>query len=251
MSTSDLTEHKDTRLDGLPIYYKATNRENPQSLIVFMPAALSINRPDRSKPIYSRSTWGAMWPESEIMAFADPALQQAEELNAAWFLHPDYDIIQNIADITHEHAERLGLGADKIMFYGSSLGGFGAIAAASCIKGARAVAEIPQIDLENWMRSAWRLLEQHIMDMPIGEYRKIRPEQLSLQDRLLKSGRVPAIRLITNPDDRQREEQYEFFSWARTCSLPKMGPFEFIDTTEVSGHAALPKKTVWSLFRGL
>lgn len=246
----EASEKTDIRLDGLPIHYKATDRENPQSLIVFMPAALSLNREDRSKPIYSRFTWADLWPESEVMSFADPALQQAEELNGAWFIHPDHDIIQGIADVTRDRAEALGLAPEQVTFYGSSLGGFGAIAAASCLEGAQAIAEVPQIDLQNWMRSAWRLIEQHIMKMPIAEYREIRPEQLSLKDRLVKSGQVPPIRLITNPEDRQRDEQFEFFSWARSCNLPKSGPFEFFETTEVSGHAALPKRKVATLFRG-
>lgn len=249
MTNPEITEHEDTRLDGLPVHYKTASRQNPQSLLVFMPAALPSTRADRSKRIYSRFTWHEMWPTSEAMAFADPSLQQAEELNGAWFIHPEHDVIQAIADITVERAESLGIAPNQIAFYGSSLGGFGAIAAASCIDGARAVAEVPQIDFANWVKSAVTAVEKHITKMPIEEYRQLHPEQLRLQDRLLRSGRVPAIRLITNPDERHHDDQREFFSWARSCDLPKAGPFEFIETSEVSGHAVIPKTSVWSLFR--
>lgn len=239
----------DERLPGLPIHYRETRRdsESTDSLLVLMPAALSGTRTDRRRIVISRFTWADLWPTAEVLAVADPALQVSDRLNGAWFIHPDHDIPEAIAAIAAEKAAARGIGAERITFYGSSLGGFGAIAAASALPGARAIAEVPQIHFRTWMRSAVDAVEEHLVRMPIADYARLRPEQLSLPDRLIRSGNVPAIRLLTNPTELRLDEQLEFLEWARTSGLPRSGPIEVFSTDAVSGHGVLDKATIRAL----
>lgn len=238
-------------LDGLPLYFRETGRppELTDSLLVLMPAALSGARRSRRGLTVSRFTWAHLWPTSEVIAVADPSLQEAEGLNGAWFIHPDHDIPAAIASLAAEKAEERDIPTERIMFYGSSLGGFGAIAAASTLAGARAAAEVPQIYFRNWIHSAIDDVEKHLIHMPIGEFELRHPEQLSLPDRLLHSGRIPGTLLITNSDELNLDEQTEFAEWARASELPKSGPVEQFITDRVSGHQVLDKATISWLVR--
>lgn len=241
----------DHRMPGLPIHYRATHRPlaDTDSLLVLMPAALTPARPDREKLIASRFTWSSAWPNSEVIAVTDPALQESSRLNGAWFIHPKHDIIAAIAGLAADIASARGIPPHRILFYGSSLGGFGAIAAASVIDGARAVAEVPQIHFANWGRAAVTAVEQELLGCSLEEFGQVHPERLSLPDRLLHSGRVPGILLITNPEETRLGEQLEFLRWIRKSDLPRSGPVEMLSTDRVSGHAVLERDDIPALVR--
>ncbi len=236
----------DRSLEGLPIYYRETDRGGlgVDALTVLMPAALGGARSDRTAAIVSRFSWAHLWPESAVLAIADPCLQESSKLNGAWFIHSRHDVLAAIAALAARKAEQLRVPADRITFYGSSLGGFGAIAAASALPGSRAVAEVPQIYFRNWMASSVRDVERHLLRMPIADFHARHPERLSLPDRLIHSGNVPSIRLITNPGELRLDEQLEFLEWARTAGLPISGPIELFSTDRVSGHQVLDRSAV-------
>lgn len=236
----------DERLEGLPIYYRETGRHENETdfLLVLMPAALSISRPDRTKAFVSRFTWADLWPSAEVLAIADPSLQESTQLNGGWFIHPSHDVPAAIAALAVEKADARGIPPERITFYGSSLGGFGAIAAASTVPGARAVAEVPQIYFRNWMPGAVNAVEKHLIRMPLDDFQALHPERLSLPDRLLHSGNVPSILLITNPDEARLDEQLEFLEWARSSGIPKSGPIETFGTDRVRGHKVNDKDLI-------
>ncbi|MGO0577038.1 alpha/beta hydrolase family protein [Ornithinimicrobium panacihumi] len=154
-------------------------------------------------------------------------------------MHPFHDVIAAVGQVCQELAERAGIASNRIVFYGSSLGGFSAIAAASQIEGARAVAEVPQIDVSDWFPRPVAALETKLLGKPIDEFRQTHPERLNLKDRLVHAWRAPAIRLITNPEDRSYSEQVDFFTWLRNSQLPAAGPSELILTSDTSGHEVL------------
>lgn len=235
-----------TKLPDLPIHYRATRRrrDDTDSLLVLMPSALNADRPDRSKQIVRRFSWADCWPAAEVIAVADPVLQLSSALNGAWFIHPEHDVIAAIGQLAAEIADDRGIPGDRITFYGSSLGGFGAIGAASTLDGARAVAEVPQIYFLNWGKAAIRDVEVDVIHEPMQDFAKDHPERVELSARILHSGRIPAIRLITNPTEIRRQEQWEFFEWARESSLPKSGPFEMVTTNSAAGHSVLDRETL-------
>lgn len=213
-------------------------------MVVLMPSALAAGREDRSRLFFTRFTWESEWPESEVISFSDPAMQQDDRLDGAWYVHPAHDIIKTISEIVAERADAARIPHDRIVFYGSSLGGFGAIGAAAHLPGARAVAEVPQIDFANWIPRVVRALEDYILGMPLESYRELHPEQISLQDRLTLAGRIPELTIVTNPTDRCVDEQRAFFAWMYESDLPKSGPIEILETTRVKGHSVLSRKDI-------
>lgn len=234
---------RDDRLSSLPVHYAITDRSAPEGLLVFMPSALSSKRPDRDRIIYTRSKWQSSWPQAQVISMPDPAIRVDNRLNGAWFINPEYDVIETIATIVKENADASGIPHSRIVFYGSSLGGFGAIAAAAHIPGSRAVSEVPQINFENWMSSSRQAVEKFITKMPLEEYRKVHPEQLNLPARLAHAKNVPSFRIITNPTETSLNDQLDFYGWSRVTPLPHSeGPIELFQTTTTSGHGILGRK---------
>ncbi|MDU0479757.1 hypothetical protein QVA66_10980 [Staphylococcus chromogenes] len=169
------------------------------------------------------------------MTFADPAMQASPELDGAWYIHPEYDFIQHIARVVVTEAERLEIDPARILFYGSSLGAFGAIACAAHIPGARAIADVPQIDVENWEDRHVALIEEYILGEKFSAFRQKYPERLNLHSRLEFAGRIPQIRLTTNPLDSSYQDQLDFFQFAQESNLPS-GGVDLLITTRLKGH---------------
>lgn len=235
------TYHRDDRDPTIPVHYISNGRKEPVSMVVLMPASLPQSRPDRNRTHYHRWTWHESWPESLVLSVSDPALQQSTELNGAWYIHPQIDLIQAIARAVSDEAAAANILNDRIVFYGSSLGGFGAIACASHIKGARAVAEVPQIDFEHWHLSAKRMIERHVINGPLSKLRSYAPERLSLTDRLRFANCVPPIHIISNATDTSIHDQRSFIDYCENTSLPRIGQQRLELTDLASGHKAIPR----------
>lgn len=234
----------DTRLVGLPLIYAVTERPDVDSLVVLMPAARNAAQ-DPRQPRFPRWSWHPRWPNSMVVAIPDPVMVRYQ-VDAAWFVHPYHDVIAAVGELCTELAERASIPNHRIVFYGSSLGGFSAIASASQISGARAVAEVPQIDVVDWFPRPLAELETKVLHMKIDEFRRLYPERLNLKARLAHAGRVPEIRLITNPEDRSYADQMAFFDWLRAGGHSSDGPTDLILASDASGHEVLSQERALS-----
>lgn len=244
MTLIGMTETVDDRLPGLPIWYATTELDQPDSMLVLMPAALSPSRADRTRVHYTRWSWHSSWPTTQVLSIADPALQQSPVLNGAWFIHPRFDVTAAIAGLAADRAAEKGIPADRVVFYGSSLGGFGAIACAAHFVGARAVAEVPQIDFEHWQPLATQMVEEHALGKPFAEFRAEFPERVDLAARLRFAGLVPPITIISNTGDKSYQDQTGFIEWCQGVDLPRLGAQELVTTTLVDGHRVLQKDDI-------
>ncbi|MGP5573613.1 hypothetical protein ACTXN6_13165 [Corynebacterium casei] len=235
-------EVAETAFPTLPITFAKAVPLAPESMVVFMPAFVTppTIRND-SQPLFSRFTWANSLPTAKVIALTDPALQQHEELRGAWYMHPEHDIIEMLASFILNQAEAENISANNIVVYGSSLGGFGAIAVASCIPGSRAIAEIPQIDFENWLPAQVRPVEDLITG-PVANHRKVRPEQVSLQERIRKSNFIPNYTIVTNLNEFRLPEQLDFHRWVLDSEIAKGYKQELVITSLASGHRVLPKQ---------
>lgn len=237
ISTHLVNEIKDSRACGFLIPYMEAITENPSKLIVLMPAALSRNAIDRNKAMYSRFTWHPDWPDANVLAIADPVLQLISSLSGAWFIHPQHDFIKLISDIVREQASKYHIPSEEIVYYGSSLGGFAALQAASLTKGSRAVAEVPQIAFRNWIPGAIQEVETTVLNKPLLEFEKIFPERTDVIQRFLTTRYIPPITLITNTGESRYKEHLEFIEWVQKTS--EKSETNLIVTSLVSGHKVL------------
>jgi hypothetical protein len=79
---------------------------------------------------------------------ADPTLELHDEMNLGWYLGTDqHDVSEELSGFIRRFAEALGIPDDKIVIWGSSGGGFSALAVTSHIEKATAVAINAQTDI--------------------------------------------------------------------------------------------------------
>lgn len=109
-------------------------------LFVLCPSA--VDRKKANPPVFSRWTWVKknIFP-GNVLCIADPILNLYENINVGWCIgDKNNDGILDLSEIIMEIAYKKRIAFDKIIFYGSSAGGFTALALAACIEGSLAVA---------------------------------------------------------------------------------------------------------------
>lgn len=235
---------------GLVLHGRLVRRHGADRLVCFMPAAISasVSRDPRQ---LSRFSWHSEIPEYHVLALSDPALGLDDEILGAWYLHPTADLMQEMAAIVKDLVADLGLDNHQVLFYGSSLGGFGALGMASLLPGSSAIAEIPQIDVACWpVSGAVRAMEDRILGMSFREFRQTYPEMVDVRDRFAKSGLVPRFLLVSNEEDASLEIQKAFMDDIDSSSLPRVGRQRLLVTPQVSGHRALSRHLALGLIRG-
>ena len=163
MDFREYTLRQDTRLKDLPIQYAFIEPRSPQSAVILMPAARTKAQTDRNRAYFPRWSWAEKWPQSLVITLADPVLSAFPRLDGGWFVHPDHDVLHAIAVVIDELITDRGIPPQRTTFYGSSLGGYGAIGAATELRGSRAIAEVPQIDVQEWMPKFVSDIEENVL----------------------------------------------------------------------------------------
>lgn len=226
---------------GLVSHSVIAVRTHASRLVAFLPGA-SGHKSKRVVPFFNRWQWQGEIPDAHVIALADPALGVNDRIIGGWFMHADVDLIAELAAIVRRIADRLGVRHEDVTFYGSSLGGYGAVGMAAHLPGASAISEIPQIDVALWpVPSSQRLLEE-LVGQPLAEFRKTHPERVSLLDRLRFTGVIPPFTLITNLTDRSYDLQVQFIEQLPTLTgCDVIGEQRLVVTDVTEGHSALPK----------
>lgn len=120
------------------------------TLFVMMPSA--IDRKKIVPPAFHRWTWAnqGIFP-GHMLCIADPTLELHSKLRLGWFLgNKSNNAIEDLAKLVERFAAEKDIPNHKIVVYGSSAGGFAALALASYIKGSVAVAINAQTDILNY-----------------------------------------------------------------------------------------------------
>ena len=121
-----------------PALYYAGHEQQP----LFVILSGRVDRAKHSLPSFSRWAWAEqrMFP-GHVLCVADPTLELHEGLELGWYLGTaEHDASEELADLLRRFAERLGIPEGKIIFWGSSGGGFSALALASRMENTTAVA---------------------------------------------------------------------------------------------------------------
>ena len=123
-------------------------RECADFLIVFGQSALS----SRSRlPVFHRWTWFDDFPQAHCVALNDPTLFLNESMLGGWFQGTESRFYMNDGvDFVAHLASQLGVAPNRILFYGSSAGGFSSLMMAGMLNGSTAIPDIPQTDLRKY-----------------------------------------------------------------------------------------------------
>jgi len=116
---------------------------------LFIMTTAAVDRKKMTSPSFNRWTWaGAGKFPGHVLCIADPTLELGDAMNLAWYLGTaQHDATDELCIFIRRFAEALGIPEDKIVFWGSSGGGFAALALASRIDGSIAVAINAQTDV--------------------------------------------------------------------------------------------------------
>lgn len=235
---------------GLAVDLNVAIRSHAEGMIVFLPGAQGSKSP-RRVPFYHRWSWHEDLPEMHVVALSDPSIALNESILGGWFMHPELDLVAELAGIVGHIAALLDIAPENIVFHGSSLGGFGAIGMAAHLHGAAAISEIPQIDVERWpVPSSMRRLAE-LVGQPLSDFRRAYPERVDVLDRVRFAGVVPPFTLVTNTTDMSYDDQVGFMQdvsmLGEACDV--IGEQRLVVTELATGHKPLPKDAVLELLR--
>lgn len=96
----------------------------------------AVNREKVNLPAFARWNYHSIF-NSTILSISDPVLFLEDSLRIGWFAGTkNLDVAHFVSEVVIKIAKHLGIASDRIIFWGSSSGGFASILLASKIDGA-------------------------------------------------------------------------------------------------------------------
>lgn len=141
-------EDRALRLDGAHWKFPGLYFSSKNSRLFVMTSA-AVDRSKIKLPNFNRWTWAGTGKfPGHVLCIADPTLELHDDMKLGWYLGTDkHDAINELCSFIRRFADSLGIPEEKIVFWGSSGGGFAALALASRIEGSTAVAINAQTDV--------------------------------------------------------------------------------------------------------
>jgi len=209
--------------EGGWVYNYLVDHKASTHLVVFLPSAMP--KAKRLVPSFHRHSWSDSLACSTICV-SDPTLRLNEELLGGWFLgrHDDH-VLRHVAGHLEAFAGQLGVRLENVLFAGSSLGGFAAIALATLLRGAHAYAENPQTDLRRYLAGPLATLDRHCFGGRMAHVAQAQPQRFSLLDLFAAEGYTPSFMMIQKASD-DFHLQHHALPFIRTL----------IDTGRFAGH---------------
>ena len=218
-------------------------KRESDSLIVLLPSALSpAHKFDGA--VFHRWSWYEKF-DSSVVAISDPSFER-DGLLGGWFIDDGTsDLMASFCEIVEAFIGALGVDESKVVFYGSSMGGFGALMLASFFSKSLAVAEVPQIDLREypWKSATDAIQEKCLSGESISDFFERFPERISVVERFKRNRVFPNCEIITNYQDNEVRGLVGFYEAALesvNSGFISRGSLGISIVNNVSGHKPLP-----------
>ena len=167
----DLVQDFSVEENGIKLECRINQKVKNNYLVVAPNGA--VDRGKYELPVFARWNYHTIF-NSSILSISDPALLLNESLRIGWFAGTrSLDVPQLTSEVVVKVADQLGISHDRIIFWGSSSGGFASILLASKIDGASFISVNGQSTINNYYSG-------HVED-----YRKVFDSQLSI-DQIVK-----------------------------------------------------------------
>ena len=147
--------------------------KNSDELMVVGSAALGNKKNfDRSRPLFHRHTWNF---KRSTIYYNDPTYYVDDVIKGAWcFGTKDNYYLEKISIILNILIDKLNINRNKVMFYGSSAGGFTSLMLATLIKETLCLIDIPQIYINRFKSKVhhidgWRPLKEYFYGDEISD----------------------------------------------------------------------------------
>jgi len=198
-------------------------------------------------PYFTRAKWHYLFPDKCFIACADPSLiENSTALNGSWFLDKKKGSrLIDLADWLNCFIKKnVNEGKAKVVFAGSSMGGYASIYLANLIEGSFAFAECPQINLYNYRGS------REAIEYIAGDNDTALAEHVNLIHLFKRLSRVPNVHIMLPATDVQHYRKH-VVPYARAVGdyLRKEKPKSVYFKVSIEhgkgipfGHAPIPKK---------
>lgn len=135
--------------DGdVPLPCRLKLLDGAQTLFVMLNGA--VDREKTALPAFARWNWGKILG-GHVLAVCDPTLYLDDQLRLGWFVGREtFDPMQTLLRTVDRVSRALQVDPGRVIFYGSSGGGFAALLAAALRPVGRAVAINPQTDITGY-----------------------------------------------------------------------------------------------------
>lgn len=177
------------------------------TLIVFGQSA--VNRSNKpTLPFFNRWSWSDQFSAS-CMYLNDPTLYLDEGVECAWMTGTrDHYYLETFSQIVRIVSKQINVAPEKILFFGSSAGGFTSMMMAADLKGSHAVVEIPQTHLPTYhhKHDLDRMLSFCYGGLNMQQAYLQFPERLSVIDRFRLRRHIPNILYMQNTEDTSHME---------------------------------------------
>lgn len=135
--------------DSLTYDFLLSTKSNSDKLFVLFSGDALRKR--YNPPVFQRWSWSKHFP-GHCLYFSDPVLHLSKSIGLAWYSGTqEADPLEEIAKITLEIADSLGILPANICTYGSSGGGFAALRFTSIIKSGFTICINPQIKVYSYL----------------------------------------------------------------------------------------------------
>jgi pimeloyl-ACP methyl ester carboxylesterase len=203
----------------------------------------AVDRKKHVLPVFARWNWGKVLG-GHVLSICDPTLRLDAELRLGWFLGTrDANPFPTLTRVVGWAESNLGIAPDKVVFYGSSGGGFASILAAAQRPVGRVVAINPQTDIVAYYPPAVkRVARVFSPGLPATAARDAHPQRWSAieaAEAARKAGR-----------DLRTLYDHHFLPWCQRFGLPAAGGSSEDGTMltylydSPDGHAAEPPEVV-------
>lgn len=186
---------------GVDFEFYGRLRGNGAPLVVFGQSA--ITRPASKPPVFHRWSWVDDLPYS-CMVLNDPTLYLSDVMEGGWFQGTeDHFYMETAAQLIREIADANNIEPRRILFFGSSAGGFTSMQMATMVKGSHALVQIPQVDMSDYhvAGAVEHLLTHCYGGKGLHEATQMYPDRWSVIETFRKYQHIPNIWYLQNSHD--------------------------------------------------
>ncbi|WCH21323.1 hypothetical protein [Aeromonas salmonicida] len=176
-------------------------KNDTDKVVVFFNGATTS--PLDGKKIYSRWSWGYNTGTSFI-SFDDPIVSCTRLTNLGWYIGTkDTDIQDIINKILLHVCDKFNIPLNRVVFYGSSGGGFAAIMAAIKLRGSTAIALNPQTNILKYNKKPHETVLNNFFSINNAIHESVLTylDRFSILEAIKRTSYLPNVIYIQNTQD--------------------------------------------------
>ncbi len=229
--------------EGLQFHYRINRRTQSKFCFVFLPAALPLDK--RIVPSFPRWSWGEGMGHN-VVSVSDPTLLLSDALLGGW-MQGKYNswAFESISLHLDAFFKANHIDFNRVIFCGSSMGGFLSLQFATCFRGSIGYSENAQTDLRkyNLKKSMAKLAGLSYGKPTLDDVDSQYTHRFSLLDHFEKIGYVPNFYYVIKESDRHHFQEHflPFLSYVQDKEYHFRHTEVILIDQDRTGHTPLSK----------